>query len=149
NNGDRDWVVALDFGTTATAAAVGVVGGRVSELRLPDSAATMPSSVFADDDGQLVVGTEADNEGQPRLDAYEPTPKRRAGHTSVRLGEHDFAPAELIGAVMAPVLGEAVRQHNNTTPGTVVLTHPVSWHGSRRRVLTQAVQHAAQRLGIT
>jgi actin-like ATPase involved in cell morphogenesis/cbb3-type cytochrome oxidase subunit 3 len=148
-NGDRDWVVALDFGTTATAAAVGVIGGPVSELRLPDSSSTMPSSVFADGDGRLVVGAEADNEAESRLDAYEPTPKRRAGHTTVRLGDKDYPPAELIGAVMAPVLGEAVLQHNNAVPRSVVLTHPVSWRGSRRRVLTEALQHAAQRVGIT
>ncbi|OBI84432.1 Hsp70 family protein [Mycobacterium sp. 1245805.9] len=148
-NGDHDWVVALDFGTTATAAAVGVVGGPVSELRLPDSSSTMPSSVFADDDGRLVVGVEADNEAESRLDAYEPTPKRKAGHSRVRLGDNDYAPAELIGAVMAPVLGEAVLQHNNAVPRTVVLTHPVSWRGSRRRVLTEALQHAAERVGLS
>ena len=148
-SGQRDWVVALDFGTTATAAAVKTVGGSVSELRLPDSSSTMPSSVFADDDGQLVVGAEADNEAESRLDAYEPTPKRRAGHSQVRLGDNDYAPAELIGAVLAPVLGEAVLQHNNTVPGSVVLTHPVSWRGARRRVLTEALHHAAARVGIT
>jgi actin-like ATPase involved in cell morphogenesis len=147
-SGDGAWVVALDFGTTATAAAVGV-GGRVSDLRLPDGASTMPSSVFADDDGRLVVGAEADNEAELRLDAYEPTPKRRAGHAEVRLGENDYAPAQLIGAVMAPVLREAVFQHDNATPGAVVLTHPVSWHGARRRVLAAALRHAAEHVGIT
>src|SRR5271163_4791983 len=53
------WVVAIDFGTTATAAAVRVEGKAVAELRMPDAASAMSSSVFAEDDGQLVVGVEA------------------------------------------------------------------------------------------
>ena len=142
------WVVALDFGTTATAAAVSVDGGPVSELVMPSGGTTVSSSVFAEDDGWLVVGADADNEAEMRLDAYEPTPKRRVSDPQVHLGAASFAPAELIGAVLAPVIGEALRQHNNTAPTEVVMTHPWSWRAPRKRVLRAALDNAAERLNL-
>jgi molecular chaperone DnaK (HSP70) len=141
------WVVAVDFGTTATAAAVGA-DGAVASLVLADGASTMASSVFAESYGLLVVGADADNQAEMRLDAYEPTPKRRVGHPRVRLGDADYAPAELIGAVLAAVLGEAMLQHDRTPPSSVVLTHPVSWKTSRQKVLTDALTAAANTLGV-
>ena len=141
------WVGALDFGTTAIAAAY-KSNGRVASVVLADGRSTASSSVFFDGDG-LVVGSVADNQAPMRLDAYEPTPKRRITQPQVRLGDRDFAPAVLIGAVMAPVLGDALRQHNNATPSQVVLTHQWSWRATRRRVLGEALAHAATALGIT
>ena len=75
--GRESWVVALEFGTTATAAAIRTDGGPVAELVLPDGASTMSSPVFAEDDGQLVVGADADNESQVSSAANEffPTPQ--------------------------------------------------------------------------
>ena len=148
-SGDQDWVLALDFGTTATAAAIRSADGSVSALMLAESAAsTMPSSVFAEDDGHLVAGTEADNEAEIRLDSYEPTPKRRVDRTLVRLGDSEYAPRALIGAVIAPVLTEALRQHNNAAPTEVVMTHPYSWRAQRKRVLREALHEAAGRLNL-
>jgi len=141
------WTVALDFGTTATAAAVGGDGGPVSPLMLSDGNSTVSSSVFVDG-GQVLVGAEADNTAEMRLDAYEPTPKRQVAQASVMLGGRELRPAQLIGAVLAPVLGEALRQHNQAPPTAVVLTHPVSWRATRRRVLSEALTHAAAGLGV-
>jgi molecular chaperone DnaK (HSP70) len=144
-----EWLVSLDFGTTATAAAVCSGGGEPRALTLADGSSTVPSSVFCESDGRLLVGVEADNEAELRLDAYEPTPKRRTADDRVRLGEHEFSPAELIGAVMAPVLAEAVRQHNDTVPAKVVLTHPVSWRAQRRAVMAEALSVAQTQLGVS
>jgi hypothetical protein len=46
------------------------------------------------------------------------------------------------------VLAEALRQHDGVAPAAVVLTHPVSWKLSRRRVLADAYQQAAASVGI-
>ena len=146
--GGGAWALSLDFGTTATAAAIRANGGPVSELVMPNGATTVSSSVFAEEDGALVVGAEADNEAELRLEAYEPTPKRRVGDTQVPLGENRYAPAELIGAVIAPVIEEAVRQHNNTPPGSVVMTHPWSWRAPRKRILREALDNAASQLQL-
>ena len=141
------WSVALDFGTTATAAAVRGDGGPVAALMLPDGGSTVSSSVFIDAE-QVLVGAEADNAAEMYLAAYEPTPKRAVGQERVVLGGMGFAPAVLIGAVLAPVLAEAVRQHDEEPPAAVTLTHPVSWRATRRRVLSEALTNAAVRLGV-
>src|SRR6478752_6461951 len=106
-----DWVLAVDFGTTATAAAVREPDGRVAGLVLQDGTSTMPSSVLADPTGVL-VGTKADNAAGYGLDRYQPTPKRDIGRASVLLGATEFRPCTLIAAVYAAIIGEAVRQHN-------------------------------------
>lgn len=143
----KPWTLAIDFGTTATAAAVRDADGRVSGLVLANGAATMPSSVFAGTTG-LLVGFRADDAAGDEPDRYEPTPKRCVGRPRVLLGDSEFRPAELIGAVYAAVIGEAVRQHDGTPPTVLVLTHPVSWAGARLEVLRTAVGLAGDQLGI-
>jgi hypothetical protein len=137
----------VDFGTTATAAAVREPDGRVSGLVLANGAATMPSSVFASTTG-LLVGFRADDAAGYEPDRYEPTPKRCVGRARVLLGDREFRPAELVAAVYAAIMGEAVRQHDRTPPTTLVLTHPVSWTGARLEVLRTAVGLAGGQLGI-
>jgi pyruvate/2-oxoglutarate dehydrogenase complex dihydrolipoamide acyltransferase (E2) component len=142
------WVLAVDFGTAATAAAVREPDGTVSCLILANGAATMPSSVFADSTG-LIVGVHADNAAAYGPDRYEPTPKRQVGRSRILLGDQEFRPAELIAAIYAAVIGEAVRQHNHTPPASLVLTHPVAWTEARIDVLREAVTLAGSRLGIS
>jgi hypothetical protein len=141
-------VLAVDFGTTATAAAVRESDGRVSGLVLSDGTVTMPSSVLADPTGVL-VGTKADSAAGYGLDRYQPTPKRDVGRASVLLGESEFRPCTLIAAVYAAIIGEAVRQHNRIPPQQLVLTHPVDWSERRLGVLREAVSLAGTQLGIS
>jgi hypothetical protein len=145
---DFFWVLAVDFGTTATAAAVRELDGRVAGLVLSDGTVTMPSSVLADPTGVL-VGTKADNAAGYGLDRYQPTPKRDVGRASVLLGESEFRPCTLIAAVYAAIIGEAVRQHNRIPPVQLVLTHPVDWSDRRLGVLREAVSLAGTQLGIS
>jgi molecular chaperone DnaK (HSP70) len=142
------WVLAIDFGTTATAAAVREADGRVAGLVLSDGTVTMPSSVLADPNGVL-VGTKADSAAGYSLDRYQPTPKRDVGRASVLLGESEFRPCALIAAVYAAIIGEAVRQHNRIPPQQLVLTHPVDWSDRRLSVLREAVSLAGTQLGIS
>lgn len=144
----RPWGLAIDFGTTATAA-VTVTGQHVSLLSL-DGGGRMSSSVYATgNDGELLVGKQADNEAAYALDQYESTPKRRIHRPSVRLGDRQYAPVDLIAAIMAHVLSEALDQHNRTAPAWLVLTHPVAWSASQRQVLADAVHAAARQLGVS
>jgi hypothetical protein len=142
------WVLAVDFGTTATAAAVREPDGRVASLVLSSGTVTMPSSVLADPTG-LLVGAEADSAAGYSLDRYLPTPKRDIGRPSVLLGESEFRPSTLIAAVYAAIIGEAVRQHNRVPPQQLVLTHPVDWSDRRLGVLREAVSLAGTQLGIS
>ncbi len=142
------WALAVDFGTTATAAAVREADGRVSGLVLSDGTVTTPSSVLADPNG-LLVGTKADSAAGYSLDRYEPTPKRDVGRATVLLGDAEFRPPTLVAAVYAAVIGEAVRQHNHVPPQQLVLTHPVDWTDRRLDVLREAVMLAGTQLEIT
>jgi YVTN family beta-propeller protein len=137
------WWLAIDFGTSATAAAVAHDGGVAEPLMMmAGGSPTLSSAVFARG-RELVVGAAADNLAEFGLDAYEPTPKRRVGQARMRLGAHEFEPAELIAAVLGTVLSEALLQHNQVAPERVVLTHPASWKASRRVVLEAAFAAAA------
>lgn len=142
------WTLAVDFGTTATAAAVREADGRVSGLVLSDGTVTTPSSVLADPNG-LLVGTKADSAAGYSLDRYEPTPKRDVGRATVLLGDSEFRPPTLVAAVYAAVIGEAVRQHNHVPPQQLVLTHPVDWTDRRLDVLREAVMLAGTQLDIS
>jgi YVTN family beta-propeller protein len=139
------WLLAIDFGTSSTAAAVVDDGGAAKPLMMPDASATLSSAVFAQGD-KLLVGAKADNAAELDLKAYEPTPKGRVGQSHFKLGK--FEPAQLIGAVLGDVLSEAVRQHNWVAPDRVVLTYPVFWQKPRRQVLEAAFAAAAAEAGL-
>jgi Hsp70 protein len=139
------WSLAVDFGTTATAAAVRAAHGAVAGLVLANGGATMPSSVFADD-GRLIVGTRAETKAGYEPDRYEPTPKRCVGRTRVLLGDKEYRPAELVAAAYASVIGEAMRQHGDTVPASLILTYPVAWTETRLNVLREAARLAGARL---
>ena len=51
--------------------------------------------------------------------------------------------------VLAAVLAEALKQHGNRAPSSVVLTHPVSWKSSRRAASVDALNAAATQLQVT
>jgi molecular chaperone DnaK (HSP70) len=145
-SGVRAWGLAVDFGTTATAA-VTVTGRQVSALAL-DGAGRMSSSVYAAPDGVLLVGERADNSAAYGLDRFEPTPKRRIDRPRVRLGGTSYTPVELISAIMRRVLGDAVAQHDGVAPTSVVLTHPVEWSPGQRGVVGAAAHAAGRELGV-
>ncbi|MEZ0352082.1 Hsp70 family protein [Mycobacterium sp. pR1184] len=134
------WSLAVDFGTTATAAAVGIPATQPAALVLANGAMTMPSSVFAERGGALLAGEDADNFAADDWQAYEPTPKRRVDSDRIRLGHNEYSPAQLIGAVIGPIIAEAVRQRNDEPPARLVLTHPVRWRKTHRDLLAEAVR---------
>ncbi|MFF2027035.1 Hsp70 family protein, partial [Streptomyces sp. NPDC058171] len=145
---DTGWVLAVDFGTTATAAVTGG-DGQVRPLPLAlDGAGRMSSSVYAPKVGPLEVGQFADHDAGYALDRYEPTPKRKIDRPWVRLGETRFTPTELIAGILERVLEEAVSQHAGP-PGRVVLTHPVAWEEKQQAILGAATRAAADRLEVT
>ena len=146
--GVHAWGLAVDFGTTATAAAT-VTGDRVSLLSL-DGGDRMSSAVYAtESEGAFLVGKEADNEAATSLDRYESTPKRKIHRPSVGLGGQQYAPVELVAVIMTHVLREALGQHNGSPPSQLALTHPVGWTSSRRQILADAVQAAARKLNVS
>jgi molecular chaperone DnaK (HSP70) len=140
--GEARWVLGIDFGTTYTCAAVSE-GGRVRELRI-DGHSRLPSAVFLDDDGRILVGQAAESRAPLAPERFEPTPKRylEAGADGILLGDRYLRLQEVVGAVLRIVWQEALLQHEGRRPHEVRLTHPASWQQERRGMLREAAAEA-------
>jgi hypothetical protein len=106
-----------------------------------DGSPILPSAVYADADGALVVGKDAVQSSRLHPARYEPNPKRRVDDGSVRLGEREVAVVDLIAAVLLRV-NEEVRRTAGLLPETVVLTCPAGWGATRRLALRDAAAQA-------
>lgn len=135
--------LAIDFGTSNTAAAYRDASGQVRELRLSTTGSLMPSAVVYNGPGQILVGRTAVQAAHADPDRFEPTPKRRLVDQDIRLGGTPVAVPELVAAVYAQVVTRA-RQEMGAEPDEVVITHPDQW-GPR---LQQTLRSAAQAGGV-
>ncbi|APU16939.1 Hsp70 family protein [Actinoalloteichus fjordicus] len=134
-------VLSVDLGTSNTVAVLSAHGREPRVIEV-DGSATMPSAVFADEDGTLVVGRDA--ERRARLDParYEPNPKRRVDEGSLLLGTSVVSVTEAMSAVLMRVAAETSRQLGGGRPDEVRLTHPAQWGATRRNVLLAAARLA-------
>ena len=132
--------LGIDFGTSNTVAVLRRPDGHTQPL-LFDGSPILPSAVYADADGALVVGKDAVQSSRLHPARYEPNPKRRVDDGSVRLGEREVAVVDLIAAVLRRVNEEA-RRTAGLLPATVVLTCPAGWGATRRLTLRDAAARA-------
>ncbi|WP_199443303.1 Hsp70 family protein [Umezawaea beigongshangensis] len=134
-------VLSVDLGTSNTVAVLSAHGRppRVVEV---DGSSTMPSAVYCEEDGTLVVGRDA--ERRARLDParFEPNPKRRVDEGMLLLGETVVPVTDALAAVLRRVLEETVRQLGGASPDQVRLTHPAQWGPMRCNVLLSAARLA-------
>lgn len=134
------WVLAVDFGTTNTVAAVADPSGvRVLNV---NGRPVMASAVFLHDDGWY-VGDTAVRMARHRLDRFEACPKRAIPDGTLFLGGHDVPVADAVTALFRPLLTEALEQHNGVPPNLFVVTHPATWTASRVEILLAAAAAAA------
>ncbi|MGH3491870.1 MAG: Hsp70 family protein, partial [Sciscionella sp.] len=129
--------VCVDFGGSSTCVAL-AVGGRLPQVVLVDGASLLPSAVFAEHDGTLLVGAEALRKAEVDPTRCEPHPKRHLDEGRLLLGD---AVVEVLDVVTA-VLDRAVTEARGVAGGAVVdelvLTHPAQWGALRTRLLRQA-----------
>lgn len=133
------WILAIDFGTTATAAAINDGDTQLIDV---DGLSRLPSLVMLGEDGVPVVGSVAERQAASAPERVERTPKRRLGDTLVLLGDQPVNPVDLVAAVLRRVVEEARRRKGGTDPDEVVLTHPAAWVGARLAALREAARRA-------
>ncbi|OLR95187.1 Hsp70 family protein [Actinokineospora bangkokensis] len=134
-------VLSVDLGTSNTVAVLSAHGRppRVVEV---DGSATMPSAVYAEEDGTLVVGRDAERRARLDPSRFEPNPKRRVDDGTLLLGDTVVPVAETLAAVLKRVHEETTRQLGGAAPDEVRLTHPAQWGPVRRNVLLTAARLA-------
>jgi len=133
-------VLAIDFGTSFTVAAVSA-DGATSLVEL-HGAPRLPSMVLLTDEGGFLVGAAAENEAALRPAMLERAPKQRLGEDEVLLGGRWVRPVDMVAAVLREVREEAERRLGGGAPGEVRLTHPASWGERRRSALVAAAEQA-------
>lgn len=120
------WMLAVDFGTSNTAAAVRR-GDDVRPLSLSGHGFTMPSAV-ALVDGTFRVGAAALNARLSSPETFEWQPKSLIGTGPVLLGDRTLSPGALVTEVLRHVHGRAMASSGEAgPPARTVVTHPVAW----------------------
>ncbi|MFD6264230.1 Hsp70 family protein [Micromonospora chalcea] len=138
--GQQDgFALGVDLGTSNTVAVLRWPDGRTRPV-LVDGHPILPSGVYADADGHLHVGRDAQRLAQADPAAYEPNPKRRVDEETVELGGRAYRPAELLAATLRAVADAAVAAVGMLPPA--VVTHPAAWTPACRQVLHDALELA-------
>jgi actin-like ATPase involved in cell morphogenesis len=134
-------VLSVDLGTSNTVAVLSA-HGRPPRVVDVDGSSMMPSAVFAAEDGNLVVGRDA--ERRARLDParFEPNPKRRVDEGTLLLGDQVVPVTDALAGVLRRVVEETSRQLGGKKADEVRLTHPAQWGPVRRNVLLSAARQA-------
>lgn len=107
------WGLAVDYGTSFTAAAV-VDGDGVVEVVEVEDSRRFPSGVLLGEDG-LVVGGAAVNQARRRPERFERCPERLVGKTAVLLGGQAVEVVEMVGAVLDRVVPALERRSRALT----------------------------------
>jgi molecular chaperone DnaK len=132
-----DWRLAIDFGTSSTAAAM--ARGEVIESVPVEGLPRILSNVFwQESTHRLLLGEAAENAAALAPWCFEPCPKRRLGDEFMRLGEERVRVTEAVAAILERVAEEAVLLRGGERPGQVRLTHPVRWGTARKAKLCEA-----------
>jgi molecular chaperone DnaK len=138
------WVLAVDFGTSFTVAAVSRDGGPGQLLDLAgDGSMRIPSSVAVGADGGWRVGRDAVREAMSAPYRFERAPKRLVGQPeNVLLGELTAPVSSLIAAVLDAVRRTALTATGGLAPDALGLTYPATWQEERKAVLVAAAREA-------
>ena len=141
-------ILSVDLGTSNTVAVL-AAHGRPPRVIDVDGSTTMPSAVFAEEEGGLVVGRDAERRARLDPTRFEPNPKRRVDEQTLLLGTDVVPVTEVLAAVLRRVYEETVRQLGGEHPEEVRLSHPAQWGPVRRNVLLSAARLAGMGNTIT
>ncbi len=133
------WVLAVDFGTSNTAAAhTGIRSGSPETLPLTHQGNLMSSAVFVESPATIDVGDVALNRAETNPAAFISSPKRIVGQGMVHVNGYDIPASLPVAAVLRFALDRATGVHRGQPPATLVLTHPEGWSPREIEVLREA-----------
>lgn len=108
-----------------------------------DGSQRIPSAVFVDAGGEILVGAAAIREARYGPDRFVRYPKAAIGRSgAVHLDGRDVDAADLVAAILAHVRAVAVAERDGADPASVVLACPARWSRGRRDVLRRAARQA-------
>lgn len=128
-------MLAIDFGSSNTAAAYRDRHGNVQEVRLSATGSLMPSGVFFDG-SRFLVGRTALQAAFTAPDAFEVSPKRRLGDREIFLAGSMVPVTKMVAAVFAEVLAKASHVMG-AAPDVMVVTHPDQWSTPKQQLLAE------------
>ncbi|MFC0431616.1 Hsp70 family protein [Kutzneria buriramensis] len=134
-------VLSIDVGTSNTVAVLAVSGQQPRVVEV-DGAATMPTAVYADEAGVILVGHDAVRQSRVDPARFEANPRRRIDDGVLKLGGSVVPVTDALAAVLRRVLDETVRQLGGALPDEFRLTHPAGWAEPRRNTLLSAARLA-------
>ncbi|MCZ4521192.1 Hsp70 family protein [Rhodococcus ruber] len=138
------WTLAIDFGTSNTAAAQpSSRRSGVEALALTHQGNLMSSAVFVESPERIDVADVALNRAQTDPASFVASPKRLVAHGTVRLRGIDLPVSVPIAAVLHSVVERASAVHRGQRPDSLILTHPEAWSPREVGVLADA----ANRIG--
>ena len=133
------WDLAVDFGTSNTAAAhTGIRSGSPETLPLTHQGNLMSSAVFVESPTTIDVGDVALNRAETNPSAFIPSPKRVIGQGTVHVNGYDIPTSLPVAAVLRFALDRATGVHRGQPPARLVLTHPEGWSPREIDVLREA-----------
>ncbi|HEV2343855.1 MAG TPA: hsp70 family protein [Actinocrinis sp.] len=140
----NDAILAIDFGTSTSSAAV-VADDEVQQIREPWSGSpSWPSAVYLDGD-TLLVGTPAERHKRVSPLNYRAQFKRDLDRQpGIVLGDPEsarsFTPQELVAEMLRALRAEAEQRHGRGRITRAVLTVPTSYgpQSARRRLMIEA-----------
>ncbi|GAA2643477.1 hypothetical protein GCM10010399_91820 [Dactylosporangium fulvum] len=134
-------VLGIDFGTSNTVAMVRSTADARMRPLLFDGSPLLPSALYFNTDGKVLVGRDAERNARLDPARFEPNPKRRIDDGEVFIGDHPMPVPRLFAHVLSQVSIEARRQLG-AAPEEVRLTHPARWGERRRSLLIEATRIA-------
>jgi len=136
------WILAIDFGTSYTVAAVRV-DDRPPEVIEVGGERRIPSVVLVDGDAGILVGRPADDLSVTHPGNTLRAIKNRLGDQSpVILGGRPYQIVNLVAALLRDVYAQIVEQMGGEPPTEVRLTHPATWSLPRMNRLLEAAAKA-------
>lgn len=140
--------LGIDIGTSYTSACILTPTGTAQPIDIATgecemgSKYSMPTAVFAADDGRLLVGQLAVNSRRRNPSHYRAEFKRNLGESiPIILGDSQYTVCQLYTELLAHIV-ECVKRVSNEQIDDLVLTYPACYEQLRKDILIEAAKNA-------